>query len=106
MFSAAKDLMTSKAAKAYANNLIARYGSVDELAIDSKRNRIEVVVRLNGEVSPIGVTIEKYQLAHEDGKVFVEVLDSSCTRPWLQTVMRDHLHGRRFAVPSWATAAL
>lgn len=106
MFSAAKDLMSSKAAKAYANNLISRYGSVDELSIDSKRQRVEVLVQLNGEVNPIGVTIEKYQVAQAGGKTFVEVVDSSCTRPWLQAVMRDHLHGRRFEVPGWAAAAL
>jgi hypothetical protein len=106
MFSAAKDMMSSKAAKSYANNLISRYGSVDELAIDSKRRRIEVVVQLNGEVSPIGVTIERYEVLQEGGKTFVQVVDSSCTRPWLQGVMRDHLHGRRFEVPSWASAAL
>ena len=106
MFSAAKDLMSSKAAKAYANNLIARYGTVDELSIDSKRRRIDVLVNLNGEASPIGVTIEKYQLLQDSGRTFVEVLDSSCTRPWLQAAMRDHLHGRRFEVPSWAAAAL
>jgi len=106
MFSAAKDMMSSKAAKAYANNLISRYGNVDDLSIDSKRRRVEVVVSLNGEVNPIGVTIEKYQLVQDNGKVFLEVLDSSCTRPWLQSAMRDHLHGRRFEVPSWAAAAL
>lgn len=106
MFSAAKDLMTSKAAKAYANTLIGRYGSVDDLTIDSKRCRIDVTVQLNGEVSPIGVTIEKYQLQQENGKTYVSVVDSSCTRPWLQAVMRDHLHGRRFEVPGWAAPAL
>jgi len=106
MFTAAKDMMSSKAAKTYANNLIARYGSVDDLSIDSKRRRIEVKVSLNGEVSPVGVTVEKYQVVQDGGKTFVEVLDSSCTRPWLQAVMRDHLHGRKFEVPSWAAAAL
>ena len=106
MFSAAKDMMTSKAAKAYANNVIGAYGAVEELAIDSQRNRIEVSVRLNGEVSPIGLTIEKYRLEQENGKVFVQVLDSSCSRPWLQAVLRDHVHGRRFEVPSWAASAL
>jgi hypothetical protein len=106
MFSAAKDMMTSKAARAYANNFIGAYGSVEELAIDSKRNRVEVTVRLNGEVTPIGITVEKYRLDRENGKAFLEVLDSSCTRPWLQAVMRDHLHGRRFELPSWAAAAL
>lgn len=106
MFGAAKDLMTSKAARAYANNFIQRYGSVDDLTIDSKRNRIKVTVRLNGEVSPVGVTIEKYRIEEEGGKKYFQVLDSSCTRPWLQAVMRDHLHGRRVELPPWAAAAL
>jgi hypothetical protein len=106
MFSAAKDMMTSKAAKAYVNNFIGAYGAVDDLSIDSKRNRVDVTIRLNGEVSPIGITIEKYRVEQRDGKTFLEVLDSSSTRPWLQAVMRDHLHGRRFELPSWAAAAL
>lgn len=106
MFSAAKDLMTSKAAKAYANNVIARYGRVTALEIDSKRCRIDVTCELNGETSPIGVTIEKYQVEAAGEKTYIEVIDSSCTRPWLQAVMRDHLHGRKFMVPSWAASAL
>ncbi len=106
MFSAAKDLMTSKAAQAYANKFVAPYGRVEELSIDSKRGRVETVVRLNGEVSPIGVTIERYQITEANGKKFLEVLDSSATRPWLQAVMRDHLHGRKIELPPWAAAAL
>lgn len=106
MFSAAKDMMTSKAAKAYANNFIQRYGAVQDLTIDSKRHRIELTVQLNGEVSPVGVTIEKYRIDDEGGKKFFQVLDSSCTRPWLQAVMRDHLHGRRVELPPWAATAL
>lgn len=106
MFSAAKDMMTSKAAKAYVNDYIKRYGRVDELTIDSKRKRIDVSCTLNGEASAIGVTIEKYQLRQDAGKVFIEVLDSSATRPWMQTAMRDHLHGRPIELPSWAAAAL
>ena len=106
MFSAAKDLMSSKAARAYANNLLGRHGSVEDLSVDSKRRRIEVVVRLNGEVSPIGITIEKYEIVSDSGKTYLQFLDSSCTRPWLQGLMRDYLHGRRFAVPGWVSAAL
>ena len=106
MFSAAKDLMTSKAAKAYLNNHIERYGRVTDLNVDSKRNRVELVCELNGEVSPIGVTIEKYLLEQQGGKAWIQVIDSSCTRPWLQAAMRDHLHGRKFEVPPWAASAL
>jgi hypothetical protein len=106
MFSAAKDMMTSKAAKAYVNDFIKAYGRVDQLEIDSKRRRIEVTCQLNGEVSPIGITIEKYQVEQQGGKTFLQVLDSSATRPWMQAAMRDHLHGRKFELPSWAAAAL
>ncbi len=106
MFTAAKDLMTSKAAKAFVNDRIKNYGKVDELTIDSKRHRVEVVCQLKGEVSPIGVTIEKYQIEQKAGKTFIAVLDSSATRPWMQAAMRDHLHGRKFELPSWAAAAL
>jgi hypothetical protein len=106
MFSAAKDLMTSKAAKAFLNNHLERYGSVRDLNIDSKRHRIEFVCELNGEVSPVGITIEKYALEQQGAKTFLQVLDSSATRPWLQAAMRDHLHGRKFEVPPWAATAL
>ena len=106
MFSAAKDMMTSKAAKTYVNDLIKTYWRVDELSVDSKRRRIDMRCQLSGEVSPIGVTIEKYQLEQRDGKTYLEVLDSSATRPWMQAAMRAHLHGRKIAVPSWMASAL
>jgi hypothetical protein len=106
MLTAAKDAMASRAAKSYLNSAIERYGKVEELKIDSKRNRIEVTCTLMGEVSPIGVTIERYRLEDKGDKKVIQVLDSSATRPWLQAVMRDHLHGREFEVPSWAAAAL
>lgn len=106
MFGAAKDLMTSKAARAYINNAISKYGAVEDLAIDSSRGRIEFVCRLNGEVSPIGVTIEKYRVESDGDRRFIQVLQSAATRPWLDAVMRDHLNGRRFELPPWAAAAL
>lgn len=106
MLSAAKDAMTSSAAKAWVNDFIKHYGRVEDLKIDSRRHRIEVVCHLNGEVSPIGVTIEKYHIEKKGAKAEFQVLDSSATRPWLQAVLRDHLHGRKLAVPPWAATAL
>lgn len=105
MFTAAKDMMTSKAAKSYVNDFIKAYGRVDEFTIDSKRRRIDLKCQLTGEVAPIGVTIEKYQVEKKDGKTYLTVLDSSATRAWMQAAMRQHLHGREFELPSWASAA-
>lgn len=106
MLSAAKDLMTSSATKAYVNKFIEPYGTVDELKIDSKRSRIEVVCRLDGELDLIGVTIERYRIEAKDGRKFLHVVESSATRPWLQAVMRDHLHGRKVELPSWVATVL
>jgi hypothetical protein len=106
MIGAAKDLMASKAAKTYLNNFIERYGRVETLKIDSRSNRIELSVHLNGEVAPVGVTIVKYRIDDEGSKKYFQVVDSTATRPWLQGVLRDYLHGRKIELPSWAAAAL
>jgi hypothetical protein len=106
MFSAAKDLMTSKAAKSYLNDLIKTYGTVRDLAVDSKRGRIEVTCELLGETEPIGVTIERYVIVRDAEGAFLEVQESSASRPWLNAALRAHLHGRRIALPGWAATAL
>lgn len=98
--------MMSQAARAFAGEFIRNYGRIETLTIDSKRRRIEVVCRLNGEVSAIGVTIEEYRLEQSGGKTYLEVLASTATRPWLDAVLRDHLRKRRIALPPWAASAL
>ena len=50
MFSAAKDMLTSKAAKSYVNDFIKTYGRLEEFSIDSKRRRIDLKCQLTGEV--------------------------------------------------------
>ena len=106
MFSAAKDLMSSKAAKSYLNDLIKTYGTVRDLAVDSKRGRIEVTCELLGEPEPIGVTIERYVIGRDAEGTFLQVQESSASRPWLNAALRAHLHGRRSALPGWAATAL
>lgn len=106
MISAAKDLMTSKAAKSYLNDVIKTYGRVHTLAVDSKRGRIEVSCELLGEVELIAVTIERYQIVQGGDGAFLEVHASSASRPWLEGALRAHLHGRRIALPGWAATAL
>ncbi|MSU48206.1 MAG: hypothetical protein EXS37_03795 [Opitutus sp.] len=106
MFNTAKDRMTSAAAKAYLESRMKDYGRIEELTIDSSRQRIELEIQLDGEVAPISITIARYHVEQKDGQAFVEVLESSASRPWLEAVMRDHLHGRKFPLPAWVVAAL
>ena len=106
MFNAAKDLLTSKAARTYANNLIARYGKVDELTIDSKNRRVRVVCSLDGETGPISVDVDNYRLENVGGKTYVVVEACRCSRRWVETLLIDQVRGKKYELPPWAAAAL
>lgn len=106
MFNALKDKVTSTAAKAHCNTLLARYGTVQELRIDSARRSMEVVCLLEGESAPIAVTVTSYEITDAGGEKFVHVAATRCTRPWVQHFLEDHIYGRKFPLPSWAAAAL
>jgi hypothetical protein len=106
MFNAAKDALASRAAQVWANNLIARYGKVQDLKIDSRRKTMEISCLLDGEPTPITIRIENYVVETERDKKFIRATDFSCTRPWLQNFLRDFGPRQRIELPPWAAAAL
>jgi hypothetical protein len=106
MFNAAKDALASQAAKAWANTLIARYGKVQDLKIDSRRKTVEVSCLLDGEPSPITIKIENYTVETEGDKKFIRATNFSCTRPWLQNLLADFGPRQRIELPPWAVAVL
>ena len=106
MFNAAKDLLTSRAARTYLNNVIARYGKVEDLTIDSKQRRAHATVLLDGETAPVTVEVLGYVI-HSDGqRRFIEVESCRCSRRWIESLIIDHVQRRRFELPPWAAAAL
>jgi len=106
MLHAAKDALSSRAAQAWANKLISRYGSVQKLRIDSRRKTVEVSCLLDGELTPITIRIEKYVVETELGKKFIRATDFTCTRPWLQKFLTDFSPRQRIELPPWASTAL
>ena len=106
MFNAAKDALASRAALSWANTLIARYGRVQDLKIDSRRRSLEATCQLEGEVSPITVRIENYEVETEGNKKFIRATDFTCTRPWLQNFLSDYGPKQRIELPPWAVTVL
>jgi len=106
MFNAAKDALASRAAQAWANTLIARYGKVQDLKIDSSRKTVEVSCLLDGEATPITIRIGNYIVETERGKKFICARDFSCSRSWVQNLLRDFGPRQRIELPPWAAAAL
>jgi len=95
MFIAAKDALASQAAQVWANKLIARYGKVQDLKIDSRRKIVEVSCLLDGELTPITIRIENYVVETEREKRFIRATGFSCTRPWLHRFLTDYGHRHR-----------
>ena len=106
MFNAAKDALASRGAQTWANKLMARYGQVQELKIDSRLKTVAVTCVLEGEATPITITVENYVVETERDKKYIRAADFSCTRPWLQNVLRDFGPKQRIELPPWAAAAL
>jgi len=106
MFTAAKDALASRTAQTWANGLIARYGKVQDLKIDSRGKTLEVTCLLIGEVSPITIRAARYEIETVGAKKFLRVSGFSCTRPWLQNVLADHAEKKRIELPGWAAAVL
>lgn len=106
MFNAAKDALASRSALTWANSLIARYGKVQELKIDSRLKTVEVTCLLDGEVTPITIKVENYVVEAEGDKKIIRATGFSCSRPWLQKILADHGPKQRIPLPSWAAAVL
>lgn len=106
MFSAAKDALASKAARAFVNQQIARYGEVTSLKIDSHNKTIEAVCQLIGEREPITARLESYELHDAGDQKMLRIGSCTCDRLWLQNLLMDHARGRDIPVPGWAATAL
>ena len=106
MLNATKDVLSSRAAQAWVNNLISPYGQVDELKIDSRQKAVEVTCQLDGELTPITVRIDDYLLEREGDRTFFRASRFSCSRRWLQQVLMDHAREHRIELPAWAAGLL
>lgn len=103
MFKAAKDAISSRAAQSYVNSLIARYGEVSNLKIDSLNKTVEGSCLLRGETAPIHVQA-RYVVETAGDKNFVRLTDCQSNKPWLENLLTDYGRERRVELPSWASA--
>lgn len=106
MLNSVKDAVTSRAALSFVNQQISRYGTVQQLKIDSKEKTVVVSCLLHGELAPIVVRAENYVIETKGDKKFIHVTRFSATRPWLQALLTDYGQNRRIELPPWASAAL
>jgi hypothetical protein len=59
------------------------YGRITDFKLNSESRELDVTVELNGEVEPLRVHIEEYELIEEAGKIFLIVHRVVTSRTWL-----------------------
>ncbi|MFP5307145.1 MAG: hypothetical protein ACLGI7_15155 [Gammaproteobacteria bacterium] len=97
---AVKDGALAVGLRAFFNDKFGEYGDVRDCAVDTAKGRIVAHVLMRGEREPLTITIERYELITEDGKVFIVIRKLSTTRQWITLLLNRVLDGRRFEIPA------
>ncbi len=97
---AVKDGALSVGLRAFFNEKFGEYGEVRDCAVDTAKGSIVAHVVMRGERDPITVTIDRYELLQDDGKVFIVIRKLTTTRQWITLLLNRVLDGRRFEIPA------
>ncbi len=100
MFQSMKDKALSQGAKMAINSQIEDYGKVQSLNLDSKKKSIELEVLLHGELEPLKVYVDHYELRETVGRHQLKVNGVTTSRAWINRLASTHLEGKTFEVPS------
>ncbi|HEX8371839.1 MAG TPA: hypothetical protein VF585_03595 [Chthoniobacterales bacterium] len=96
-----KDTALSATVRQVLASKIEAYGKIEQFKIDTKTRIIDVAIRLEGETSPVQVTLKNYEIAEKNGVTQVSAPSGAFTasRPWLGKVLNAELAGRVFVIP-------
>ena len=76
------------------------YGQLTHFKLDSDQRSAEIELVLNGEVQPLRVAIQRFEIIPSGDDVFVVIHEMITSRAWLTQAARDHVIGKRFKLPA------
>ena len=82
------------------NELLQEIGAVESLAIDTEAHTLAVAISLEGETSIVDIAVRSYKIIVEGERRFLVIGETSVTKPWMETLVRRYLLGKRIALPS------
>jgi len=94
------------AVKTLVNQRIEKFGRVTQLEIDSVQKRARFEIALKGELTPLEVHIESYQLQSAESQWFLSVQKVRTSREWITAALEQFVVGRQFPVPEAVKLAL
>ncbi|HPD21029.1 MAG: hypothetical protein ACOX3E_04550 [Desulfomonilia bacterium] len=94
-----KDKMLSKTLEVLGRQVVSRYGTLRDITLDSHARKIEIEVLLEGESSPIRVSINRFDIVFEGEEAMVIFRDIAVSRAWMKTLAEDILVGKPLKIP-------
>ena len=71
-----------------------------ELKLNPKDKNLEVEILLKGEVEPLKLKIDSYEIRREGGKSFITLREIKTSREWLDVVVKNFIENREFEIPN------
>ena len=75
------------------------YGRITDLKLNSTAGELDVSLELKGEVEPLRVHIQKYDLSENDGKTFLTIRQIVTSRAWLTALAENLALNRPLELP-------
>lgn len=94
-----KDTSVSFVLQKLVQKRLERYGTVNDLKIDSRRQSASIQLLAKGEVEPILLTVEKYLVTQDSSGSFVTIQNARASREWLTLLLEDVVLGKSFPIP-------
>ncbi len=96
-----KDTAIATGARTVLNSQIADFGKVSRLNLDTAARKIAFEVELEGEVTPVEVTLTGYEIVENQGRTMISAPAGAfaASRPWLTKLLNARLTGRSFELP-------
>lgn len=95
-----KDLALSTVIKTIINKKLKRFGSVSTLKFNTKDKKIELKLGLKGELEPLHIVLNRYELREEEDKNYLIFSDIETSREWINLVAEEYLHYEKFEIPT------
>jgi hypothetical protein len=70
-----------------------------QVSINSREKKAHFELHLKGEPDSFTITVQEYELIHEEAGAFVVVKKATSTRPWINSVITDFLLKKKIPVP-------
>ena len=100
--SSIKDVAISGAVRQFLGSKLQGFGKIVHLKMDTRARRIEMKVELEGEVTPVEVVLNGYQIVEKNGATTISAPGEAfqASRPWLTKLLNSQLAGRSFEIPA------